>query len=134
DGVLLVGGAAGEFPTLSNEERRTVMRASVEAARGRVPVMTSIQHTDVREVVDLVRYAGDVGIDGVQLGATYYYPATEDDMFRLVDLVSDATAIPLMIYSTWWEGGIVMTSSTLRRLAEIEHVEAVKWSAPTHDG
>lgn len=133
DGVLLVGGAAGEFPTLSIQERRAVMDASVAAAGGRVPVMTSIQHTDVREVLDLVRHAGDAGIAGVQLGATYYYPATEDDFFRLTDLVSRATRIPLMAYSTWWEGGIVMTPDILRRLAEIEHLDAVKWSAPTHD-
>src|SRR5262249_29144835 len=56
DGVLLVGGAAGEFPVLSIEERRAVVDASVEAAAGRVPIMTSIQHTDTREMVDLVRY------------------------------------------------------------------------------
>ena len=133
DGVLLVGGAAGEFPTLSIEERRAVMDASVKAAAGRVPVMTSIQHTDLRKVVDLVKYAGDHGIAGVQLGATYYYPATEDDFLRLTDEVSKATRIPLMAYSTWWEGGHVMTPDHLRRLAEIEHLEAVKWSAPTHD-
>jgi 4-hydroxy-tetrahydrodipicolinate synthase len=109
------------------------MHAAVAAAAGRVPVMTSIQHTDVREVLDLVRSAGDAGIDGVQLGATYYYPATEDDFLRLADLVSRATRIPLMAYSTWWEGGHVMTPDHLRRLAEIEHLDAVKWSAPTHD-
>ncbi len=134
DGVLLVAGAAGEFPALSLEERRAVMKASVEAAAGRVPVMASVQHTDVREVLDLVRYAGDVGVAGVQLGATYYYPATEDDVFRLVEAVGAVTRIPLMIYSTWWEGGIVMTPDILRRLADIDHVEGLKWSAPTHDG
>lgn len=134
NGVLLVGGAAGEFPTLSVEERRAVMRTSVEAAAGRVPIMASIQHTDIRVTIDLVKYAGDHGVSGVQHGATYYYPATEDDFFRLTDEVSRATRIPLMAYSTWWEGGIVMTPAILRRLAEIEHIEAVKWSAPSPDG
>jgi 4-hydroxy-tetrahydrodipicolinate synthase len=134
DGVLLVAGAAGEFPMLSVEERKAVMAASVKAANGRVPVMASIQHIDVRETVDLVKFAADAGLDGVQHGATFYYPATEDDFFRLTDIVSKAARIPLMAYSTWWEGGIVMTPPILRRLAEIEHVEAVKWSAPTHDG
>ena len=33
DGVLLVAGAGGEFPTLTHDERVAVMRASVEAAR-----------------------------------------------------------------------------------------------------
>ena len=130
DGVLLVAGAAGEFPALSIQERRDVIRASVRAAAGRVPVMTSIQHTDVREILDLLRFCADEGVDGVQLGPTYYYPATEDDLFRLIDVVSRAATIPLMVYSTWWDGGVVMTPPVLRRLADYEHVEAVKWSAP----
>src|SRR3977135_3434131 len=46
DGVLLVAGAGGEFPTLTHDERVAVMRASVEAAAGRAPTVTSIQHTD----------------------------------------------------------------------------------------
>jgi dihydrodipicolinate synthase/N-acetylneuraminate lyase len=134
DGALLVGGAAGEFPTLSNLERRDVMRASVAAAAGRVPVMTSIQDTDTREIIDLVRFAANAGIAGVQLGATYYYPSTEADLLRLVEQVGRVSEIPLMVYSTWWEGGVTMGPALLLRLAEIEHVEALKWSAPDFDG
>ncbi len=132
-GALLVAGAAGEFPTLSTDERKAVVRTSVRAAAGRVPVMTSIQDTDTREILDLVRFAADEGVAGVQLGTTYYYPSTENDLYRLVDLVSRVATIPLMVYSTWWEGGVTMTAPILRRLAEFDHVEAVKWSAPDID-
>ena len=133
DGVLLVAGAAGEFPAMSTQERKAVVRASVRAAAGRVPIITSIQHTDMREILDLVRFAADAGVAGVQLGTTYYYPSTKDDLFRLVEQVSRVAAVPLMIYSTWWEGGVTMTGAVLQRLAEFEHVKAVKWSAPDID-
>lgn len=132
-GVLLVAGAAGEFPALTREERIAVMRASVAAAAGRVPVMTSIQHTDWREVVELAQAAQDSGIAGLQLGATYYYPSSGDDLVRLVELVDKAVSIPLMIYSTWWEGGLRLDGPLLRRLADVPNVEAVKWSAPSFD-
>jgi 4-hydroxy-tetrahydrodipicolinate synthase len=132
-GVLLVAGAAGEFPALSREERVSVMRASVDAAAGRVPVMTSVQHTDWREVVELARAAEDAGIAGLQVGPTYYYPATGDDLYRLLEHVGGAVSIPLMIYSTWWEGGLRIDGALLRRLAELPNVEAVKWSAPSYD-
>jgi 4-hydroxy-tetrahydrodipicolinate synthase len=132
-GVLLVGGAAGEFPALSRAERIAVMKASVAAAAGRVPVMTSVQHTDWREVVELARAAEEAAIAGLQVGVTYYYPATQDDLLRLVELVGRAVSIPLMIYATWWEGGIRIDGTLLRRLAELPNVEAVKWSAPSSD-
>ena len=38
-----------------------------------------------------------------------------------------------MIYSTWWEGGLDIDGALLLRLADLPHVEAVKWSAPTAD-
>ena len=133
DGVLLVAGAGGEFPTLSREERVGVMRASVEAAAGRAPTIASIQHTDQREIVELAKAAEDAGIDALQIGVTYYYPASQDDLLRLVEAVGSATSVPLMIYSTWWEGGIEIDGALLLRLAELPHVEAVKWSAPSYD-
>ena len=132
-GVLLVAGAAGEFPALSRAERIAVMKASVEAAAGRVPVMTSVQHTDWREIIELARAAENAGIAGLQIGPTYYYPATGDDLYRLVELTGRTVSIPLMIYSTWWEGGLRVDGALLRRLAELPTVEAVKWSAPSYD-
>ncbi len=133
DGVLLVAGAGGEFPTLSREERIAVMHASVKAAGGRAPTIASIQHTDQREVIELAKAAADAGIDALQIGVPYYYPSTQDDLFRLVEAAGAATSVPLMIYSTWWEGGIEIDGALLLRLAELPHVEAVKWSAPSYD-
>jgi len=133
DGVILVAGAGGEFPTLTHEERVAVMRASVEAAAGRVPTVTSIQHTDMREVVRLAAAAEDAGIDGLQVGVPYYYPASPDDLFRVVEQAGTGSSLPLMIYSTWWEGGLDIDGKLLLRLADLPHVEAVKWSAPTAD-
>jgi dihydrodipicolinate synthase/N-acetylneuraminate lyase len=133
DGVLLVAGAAGEFPAMSREERVAVMATAVDAAGGLVPVMSSVQHTDWREVTSLAREAEDAGIAGLQVGCTYYYPSTQDDFLRLVESVGQATRLPLMIYSTWWEGGLTFDAASLLRLAELPGVAAVKWSAPTYE-
>jgi 4-hydroxy-tetrahydrodipicolinate synthase len=130
--VLLVAGAAGEFPSLSRDERILVMRASVAAASG-TPVATSIQHTDWRETVELARAAEAEGVEVAQLGVPYYYNATADDLVRLVEAVGAASSIPVMIYSTWWEGGLDMDAALLRRLADLPNVQALKWSAPGYD-
>ena len=132
DGVLLVAGAAGEFPSLSRDERIAVMRASVAAASG-TPVATSIQHTDWRETLELARAAEGEGLEVAQLGVPYYYNATAEDLIRLVEAVGAASSIPVMIYCTWWEGGLDMDAALLRRLADLPNVQALKWSAPGYD-
>lgn len=132
-GSLLVGGAGGEHPTLSIDERKAVMSAALEAAQGEVPVLSSIQHTDTRAIVELARHASEVGLDGAQLGPTYYYTPTEGDVLRLFEMVARESDVSLMIYHTWWEG-LNMSLDLLQRLAEMESVRALKWSAsnPEH--
>jgi len=130
-GVLLVGGAGGEFPALSREERMEVMRVSVEAARGQVPVFTSTQHSDVRETAALAQFAESAGVEGIQVGPTYYYGTQEEDVVRLFELVSkQVKQIPIMVYNTWWNAPH-MKPALLQRLAEIPNVVSLKWSAPS---
>ena len=49
NGVLLAGGAAGDFSTMSFEERALVAETVVGAADGRVPVAMGAQTTNTRE-------------------------------------------------------------------------------------
>jgi 4-hydroxy-tetrahydrodipicolinate synthase len=130
-GVLLVGGAGGEHPVMSVEERKQVLKTALEAARGRVPVITSVQHTDTRVMVDLARYAAEVGCACIQVSATYYYEPNEYDIYRLFEMVSNSADVPIMIYNTWWDG-FHLKPPMLERLAQIDHVVSLKWSAPTY--
>lgn len=129
NGTLLVGGAGGEHPTMNVAERKQVMSAAVEAAQGDAPVLTSIQHTDYRVIVELAQHVSQAGLQGAQLGPTYYYEPTEGDAARLFRLVSEESDANLMIYHTWWEG-LTMSINLLQELAAIENVRALKWSAP----
>src|SRR5271154_2022080 len=52
--VLLSGGAAGDFSTMTVDERVQVAAAIIEAAGGAVPVAMGAQSTSTRELVALV--------------------------------------------------------------------------------
>lgn len=71
--TLLIGGAGGEHPLLNIQERIDLMKVAVESANNKIPVLTSIQHTDYREIIKMAEAASQVGIYGCQLGPTYYY-------------------------------------------------------------
>ncbi len=130
NGVLLVGGAGGEHPAMNVDERKAVMDVAMAAANGEVPVATSVQHTDTRVTVELAQHASRAGLQGVQLGPTYYYVPTEGDVSRLFELVASESDVMLMIYHTHWEG-LTMGMGLLKELADMPTVGALKWSAPT---
>ena len=132
NGALLVGGAAGEHPLLNIEERKTILTTAVEAANNRVPILTSVQHTDPRIVIELAKHASKVGLQAVQVSPLYYYPATDQDVLRLFKQVSEQIDISIMVYNTWWLG-FHMNSDLLNQLAQIEIVRALKWAAPDQE-
>src|SRR5262249_39467143 len=65
--VLLAGGAAGDFSTMSFEERVTVARCVRDAAEGALPLAMGAQTTSTRELERLARTASDLGFDYIQI-------------------------------------------------------------------
>ena len=125
--TLLIGGAGGEHPDLNVEERVKLKEGAVQAAANKVPVLTSIQHTDWREIIKMAKSAEDIGIFGCQLGPTYYYMPTKHDVLDLFTRVADSSNVNLMIYHTWWDG-FVMDFELLDQLIAIPNVNSIKWS------
>ena len=61
--VLLAGGAAGDFSTMSLEERLQVAETVIGAAEGEIPVAVGAQTTGTRELQELARSAHALGAD-----------------------------------------------------------------------
>ena len=129
NGVLLAGGAGGDFPMLTDEERRQVAQAIVNAAQGRVAVVVGCQHTSTALAIELAKYCEDIGAETIQLSPPYYYQHSEEDIFQFFRAVAEATNIRIMVYNTHWEG-FNIEPPFMARLAELPGVVAVKWDAP----
>ena len=80
--VILAVGAAGDFPTMSFEERLRVAEAIIQEANGRIPVVMGVQTTNTRELVELIRAAKTLGAEYVQVSPPYYYMHTAEDFLE----------------------------------------------------
>lgn len=133
NGVLLAGGAAGEFSVLDMDERKQLAQAVVEEAAGDISVVVGVQDTSTLRIQELAQFAQEIGADGIQISPPYYEPPTAEDYFELLQSVSDAADIPMIVYNTWWTGtGVSLEHEQIARLLEISNVGAVKWSASDH--
>ena len=127
-GVLLAAGAGGDFPMLTLDERKQVAKAIVDAADGKVPVVVGAQDTNVRVMIEMARWAEEIGAYSVQFGPGYYYQSSADDCLRLFEAVHEATSsVAIMIYNTHWENHN-MSLDEVSRLAELPRCVALKWS------
>lgn len=128
-GVLLAGGAAGDFSTLTFDERVLLAEAVIAEANGDVPVVMGGQTTSTIELVELVRVATRIGAEYVQISPPYYFTHTEDDFYEHVAAAVDAADIGLVVYNTFFTSAPV-SLGLIERLAHLPSVVGLKWSTP----
>ena len=58
-------GSTGEFAYLNGEQRSAVVRTTIEAARGRVPVIAGVASTATADAVAQARSYQALGADGI---------------------------------------------------------------------
>ena len=92
-GVLLACGAAGDFSTMTFDERVAVTAAVVEEAAGRVPVVMGGQTTSTTELVLLARAAADIGAEFMQVSPPFYFAHTDDDFMEYVAAAAAASDV-----------------------------------------
>jgi 4-hydroxy-tetrahydrodipicolinate synthase len=113
---LVPGGSTGEFTTLTNDERRRLIEATVEAAAGRVPVVAGTGALSTRETVELSLHAERAGAAAVMIVPPFYDALSWPELRAHYTAVADAIGIPIMYYNLPSASGITLTAAQLREL------------------
>lgn len=124
---LVPVGTTGESPTLDHGEHLEVIRAVVEAARGRVPVIAGTGSNCTSEAVSLTKRAHEAGADGFLQVAPYYNKPTQEGLFRHFSAVAEVTDKPVVLYSIPGRCVIDIAVPTVERLRKaFAHVNHIK--------
>jgi 4-hydroxy-tetrahydrodipicolinate synthase len=127
--VLLAGGAAGDFSTMTFDERVAVWETVVATAAGRVPIAVGGQTTSTLELIRLVKAAAAIGADYVQVSPPFYHAHTEGDFLDHVLAGAEASDIGFIVYNTFWTS-LGLSSALIERLVDVPNVVSLKWSTP----
>jgi len=132
-GVLLSGGAAGDFSTMTLDERVQVVEAVAAEAQGRVPVVMGAQTTSTAELVRLARAAERAGAEYIQVSPPFYFRHSEEDFYEYIVAAAEAADVGIVVYNTYWTSYGVSTAM-IDRLAALPNVVGLKWSMPDRGG
>ena len=128
-GVLLAGGAAGDFMTMSLAERTKVAETIVDEANGEIGVVMGAQTTNTQELVELARTAEKVGAEFIQVSAPFYFAHTEEDFYEYVMAAADAADVGIILYNTFWTS-MGISTALVDRLLDVANLIGLKWSVP----
>ncbi len=112
--ALVAAGGTGELYSLSPDEIEDVVKTSVKAANGRMPVVAGTGFNMLLGV-EIAKRAQKAGAQCILALPPYYIAAPEDGLFGYYEAIGRATDLPLMIYSRDWA---VFTPEMVARLAE----------------
>lgn len=119
-------GSTGEFPYLTAAQRTDIVRVTVEAARGRVPVVPGVAAYATHDAIEQVRRLIDLGVDGVVLILQQYFPLSEDAVTAFFSTVAGAVHCPIVLYSNPRLLGAELSPDQVIALSDIPNVRYFK--------
>ena len=122
---LVVAATTGEAPTLSDQERRDLVRAVSEAVT--IPVLAGTGSSHTEHAIALTREASDLGAAGVFVVGPYYNRPPQAGIEAHFRTVAAATRLPLMVYDVPGRTGRRIAADVLLRLfREVDNIVAFK--------
>ncbi len=123
---LVPCGTTGESATLTGEEQARVIRACVEAAAGRVPVIAGCGSNATAVVKAHMKAAEDAGADAALVVLPYYNRPNQDGIYAHFEALAEASSLPIVVYNVPSRTVADILPETLGRVAALPNVVAIK--------
>ena len=124
--ALVAVGTTGESATLTPQERKEVIRFTVERVAGRVPVIAGTGTNNTQHVLEFTKSACDDGADAVLVVTPYYNKATQAGLIAHFTAVADASDKPVILYNVPSRTGCNLLPDTVAVLAKHPNIAAIK--------
>lgn len=125
DGIVIVG-TTGESPTVDVVEHCELIRAAVEYAAGRIPVIAGTGGNSTSEAIELTAFARKVGANASLNVVPYYNKPTQEGLYRHFKAIAEAVDLPMILYNVPGRTVADMSNDTVMRLSQVPGVVGIK--------
>ena len=109
------------------------MRATIEAAAGRVPVVAGVASTATADAVVQARRYAKLGADGILAILESYFPLAEPQVEAYFRAIADAVDVPVVLYTNPQFQRTDLSLDVIARLSEHPRIRYIK-DASTNTG
>ena len=123
---LVALGTTSEAPTLSAEEKKTVVDTILKANNGRLPVLLGMGGNNTLAVIEAIKAQDFTGIGGILSVVPYYNKPNQRGMKAHFTAIADASPVPVILYNVPGRVGVNLQAATCVELAKHPNIVAVK--------
>lgn len=124
--AIIVCGTTGEASTMSEQEKKETIKFTVDAVKGRIPVIAGTGSNNTKVSIEMSRWADNIGVDGLLVITPYYNKTTQRGCIEHFKAIANEVSKPIIIYNVPSRTGLNITPETLLTLSKIDNIAAVK--------
>lgn len=124
--AIISMGTTGESATLNQDEHIEVMRATVELANARIPVIAGTGANSTSEAIELTQAAKDIGADACLLVTPYYNKPTQEGLYQHYKLIAETVDIDQILYNVPGRTAVDLSVETAVRLSAVKNIIGIK--------
>ncbi|MCC9624476.1 4-hydroxy-tetrahydrodipicolinate synthase [Thalassospira sp. MA62] len=125
-GVVPIGGT-GEYPALSRQERKDIVKTCVDAA-GDAAVIPGVLSTGFPDAVEAGKDFEDAGAKALMTVTPFYAAGTQDGMREYFKNYRNEVGVPVLLYEIPRRTGVSAHPETIQAMAEDGSIIGMKCS------
>ncbi|RIO02293.1 4-hydroxy-tetrahydrodipicolinate synthase [Mammaliicoccus sciuri] len=123
---IIINGTTAENPTLTTEERNTLLECGIKKVNGRVPVIAGTGTNNTQASIDASIKAKELGADAIMLITPYYNKTSQRGLIAHFTKIADEVALPVVLYNVPSRTNMTIDIETVLKLSENPYIVALK--------
>lgn len=124
--AIIVCGTTGESSTLSENEKKEVIKFVVDKVNGKIPVIAGTGSNSTKTAIEMSKFAQGAGCDGLLIVTPYYNKCSQEGLYKHYKEISNNVSIPIILYNVPSRTGVNITPETVLRLSRIKNICGIK--------
>lgn len=127
---LYVNGSSGENFLLNTDQKKQIFKIAKDAVTDDTKMIAQVGSLDLKEAIELGKYATELGYDAISAVTPFYYPFSFEEIRDYYFDLIDATQNDLIIYAIPDLTGVNISIDQFESLFNHERIIGVKYTAP----
>jgi 4-hydroxy-tetrahydrodipicolinate synthase len=124
--IIAVNGGTGEFPFLTDVEKRQIAELAAKRIDGRAKLIVQTSALRTESAIELAKHAEGVGADALLILPPFFEGPGESGVRWHYEQIARAVPTPIMVYNIPQFTGFDITPAVYQRLSEIETIRYIK--------
>lgn len=124
--AIIISGTTGESPTLSREEKKSLLDFTLKTVKGRVPVIAGTGTNSTSDSILLSKDAEALGADGLLVVTPYYNKPSQRGLYAHYEAIAEAVSLPVILYNVPGRTSVDLLPETVIALSKIPNITGLK--------